>query len=160
MTIRPYRAADRNGIRDLIPPIQQAEFGIPITWEDQKDLHDIPAFYRNGAGEFWVAEMDGAIVGTIALVDIGGGAAALRKMFVHSDWRGGDRGVARALLDTLLAHAQATGLKTVLLGTTDKFLAAHRFYEKNGFTRIAPEDLPPEFPRMAVDSVFYRLALA
>ncbi|MGO7422080.1 GNAT family N-acetyltransferase, partial [Rhizobium ruizarguesonis] len=42
------------------------------------------------------------------------------------------------------------------LGTTDKFVAAHRFYEKNGFTEIAKSALPRTFPLMAVDSKFYR----
>ena len=38
-------------------------------------------------------------------------------------------------------------------------LAAQRFYEKNGFRRVAVEELPPGFPRMPVDQVFYRLDL-
>jgi RimJ/RimL family protein N-acetyltransferase len=44
----------------------------------------------------------------------------------------------------------------VLLGTTERFHAAHRFYERNGFKRIAVIDLPATFPRMAVDTRFYR----
>lgn len=157
--IRPYEPHDLDGIRALIPPIQRQEFDIPITWEDQSDLHDIPAFYRRGKGEFWVAEAEGMVVGTIALIDIGGGDAALRKMFVHRDWRGGARGVAASLLQTLLGHGKARHLHSIYLGTTDKFLAAHRFYEKHGFDRIAVQELPPNFPRMAVDTVFFRLAL-
>ena len=50
-------------------------------------------------------------------------------------------------------------LPEIYLGTTDKFLAAHRFYEKNGFKRIQPELLPTQFPKMKVDSRFYRLML-
>ena len=38
--------------------------------------------------------------------------------------------------------------------------AAHRFYEKQGFTLIDPAELPASFPRMAVDSRFYRRELA
>ena len=48
----------------------------------------------------------------------------------------------------------------MLLGTTDAFLAAHRFYEKHGFSRIDRDALPAAFPVMAVDTRFYRLALA
>jgi hypothetical protein len=47
----------------------------------------------------------------------------------------------------------------VLLGTTEKFLAARRFYEKNGFQRVAAEELPDDFPRMKPDTRFYRLDL-
>jgi hypothetical protein len=50
-------------------------------------------------------------------------------------------------------------VKDVYLGTTEKFLAAHRFYERNGFQQIAANELPPSFPRMALDSRFYHRAL-
>lgn len=156
--IRPFRPADMAGVAAVIVPIQQAEFGIPITYEEQPDLRTIPDFYQTGAGGFWVAEAgSGLIVGTIALKDIGGGVAALRKMFVAADHRGD--GTARRLLETLVAHARAAGLEAIVLGTTAKFLAAHRFYEKNGFAEIGEADLPAGFPRMAVDTKFYRLQL-
>jgi hypothetical protein len=38
--------------------------------------------------------------------------------------------------------------------------AAHRFYERNGFHHVALEALPPDFPRMPVDTVFYARELA
>ena len=149
---------------------------------------DITGFYRRGAGEFWVAEAArpapgeglgcdagcdadgdascdvGGVIGCIALLDIGGGQGALRKMFVHKQWRGAPRGgqgarVAAALLRTLLEHASARGLGEIVLGTTTRFLAAHRFYEQHGFTRVEKAWLPQSFPVMAVDSVFYRLGL-
>jgi N-acetylglutamate synthase-like GNAT family acetyltransferase len=56
----------------------------------------------------------------------------------------------------LVDHAEAQGIKDIFLGTTDKFLAAHRFYEKNGFAEVSKSELPPSFPLMAVDSKFYR----
>jgi len=158
-TIRPYEARDKDAIREVILPIQRGEFGVEITYEDQPDLADVPGFYGKGNGGFWVADVDGAVVGTIALVDIGGGEGALRKMFVKAEYRGRVHGIAQKLLDGLIAHARAKGMKTVLLGTVESYHAAHRFYEKNGFERIEVEDLPASFPRMAVDTRFYRLTL-
>ena len=157
MNIRivPYSDKFVTGVRDLIVPIQREEFGIAITYDDQPDLHDIPAFYRKGFGDFWIALHESAVVGSIALVDIGNGQGALRKMFVKSAYRGAGHGVARRLLDTLLEHARQTDVKDVYLGTTSKFLAAHRFYEKSGFDLVAETDLPKTFPRMAVDTRFY-----
>lgn len=153
-TVVPFEAAHADGLRGLILPIQREEFGVPITWEDQPDLHDVPAFYRRGCGDFWVALDGGRVVGSIALVDIGERRAALRKMFVAAAWRGA-AGVAGALLDTLIAHAGRHGVAEIWLGTTAKFLAAHRFYEKNGFTQVDEAGLPAAFPRMAVDTRFY-----
>lgn len=158
--IVPFAGGDTAGVRDLILGIQQGEFGFSITWEDQPDLHDIPGFYRLGAGEFWVAkDAGGRIVGMIGLRDIGGGLGALRKMFVAKEWRGGARSLALDLLETLLAHARAAGLGAVVLGTTEAFRAAHRFYEKSGFRRVDGATLPPSFPRMSGDTRFYRMDL-
>ncbi|MEC4590723.1 GNAT family N-acetyltransferase [Nitrospirillum amazonense] len=157
VVIRPYRPGDESGIADLIVPIQREEFDIPITYAEQPDLRDIPGFYQQGAGEFWVAVEGDRIVGTIALKDIGDGAAALRKMFVAASHRGVPHRLAARLLAVLLAHARDRALRAVYLGTTAKFLAAHRFYEKSGFSQITPDELPPSFPRMAVDTRFYFL---
>jgi N-acetylglutamate synthase-like GNAT family acetyltransferase len=99
------------------------------------------------------------VVGTVALLDIGNHQGALRKMFVHASYRGPGHGVSARLLETLLAWSRAQGVKDVYLGTTEKFLAAHRFYERNGFQLIAAKELPPSFPKMAVDSRFYRRTL-
>lgn len=159
LTIAPFAAADEDAVIDLIVPIQSIEFGVPITADDQPDLRTIPEFYQRDAGGFWVARDTDRIVGTIALKDFGGGHAALRKMFVAADRRGRDHGVGGHLLDALLRHARAAGLTTIILGTTEAFVAAHRFYEKNGFTAIAKQDLPPGFPLMPLDTRFYMLAL-
>lgn len=155
--IERFSAADQRGVIDVILPIQNQEFGIPISEQQQPDLHDIPQFYQRGTGDFWIARCDGKVVGTLGLKDIGNAQAALRKMFVSAPYRGRDYGVAALLLKGLLQHAQAEKVKDVFLGTTDKFLAAHRFYEKNGFQEIPVSALPEAFPLMAVDSKFYRL---
>lgn len=160
LAVRPFEARDMTDVFQLILPIQQTEFGIDITGEDQPDLSNIPSFYQSGTGGFWVAENMGAIVGTIGLKDIGGNQAALRKMFVSSEVRGRDHGVAAKLLETLVAHARLMGIADIYLGTTDAFLAAHRFYEKNGFGEIEKATLPDNFPVMSVDRKFYRLHLS
>ncbi|MFC5597599.1 GNAT family N-acetyltransferase [Deinococcus cellulosilyticus] len=158
MQIRPFQPEDTQGIVQLILPIQTEEFGIPITLEDQPDLLDIQNFYQQGQGNFWVAVQDGQVVGTISLLDIGNNQGALRKMFVHPDFRGKPFGTAQKLLEVLLSWAREKGMKEVLLGTTAKYLAAHRFYEKNGFVQMEAEDLPANFPRMQVDTRFYRIS--
>lgn len=160
LRIRRFAPADEQAVIDVILPIQREEFGIPITADDQPDLRAIPSFYQSGLGDFLVAEAEGRVVGTIGLKDIGSARGALRKMFVAAPYRGSRHGVAQALLTRLLDDAASRGVRDIFLGTTDKFLAAHRFYEKNGFARVEPETLPPEFPRMAVDTRFYRLSLS
>jgi N-acetylglutamate synthase-like GNAT family acetyltransferase len=159
ITITPFTSQHAAGVWDVILPIQQHEFDIPITAAEQPDLNDIPGFYQKGSGNFWVALDGQRVVGTIALLDIGDQQGALRKMFVQRDYRGAAHGTAKRLLDTLLAWSQAHDFRTVYLGTTEKFLAAHRFYEKNGFTEIASATLPAAFPTMKVDNKFYQYVL-
>jgi N-acetylglutamate synthase-like GNAT family acetyltransferase len=156
---RSWVATDQDAVIALIIAIQRDEFGVAITLDDQPDLAMVPTFYQSGHGDFWVAEQDGKIVGTIALKDIGNKQSALRKMFVAPHARGKAQGVAHALLVRLLAHARQQGVRDIYLGTTDAFVAAQRFYERNGFVSIAKTALPPAFPVMAVDTCFYHLQL-
>lgn len=158
--IENFTAGDEDGLFGLILPIQREEFAIAITDEQQPDLKEVQTFYQSGTGGFWVAKCENRIVGSIGLKDIGDREAALRKMFVAAEFRGRQHGVATALLDTLLKHAEEKGIKSIYLGTTDKFLAAHRFYEKHGFAEVGKTTLPPGFPVMAVDSKFYVKRLA
>lgn len=156
----PFSPEHAEGVFSVILPIQQDEFGIAITRAEQVDLADIPSFYRRGNGNFWVAHLEERVVGTIALLDLGDGVGALRKMFVSAPYRGQPHSAGQRLLDTLLLWAEAHRFRRIVLGTTVKFLAAHRFYEKNGFRAVGLSDLPPSFPRLAVDTVFYERILS
>ena len=159
LTVRPFQESDTDGIRNLILPIQNDEFSLPITWEEQPDLQIIGDYYCQGRGHFWVAEADGNIVGSIALVELEDDKSALRKMFVAAEYRGADLGVAANLLTTLVEHATTSGLKRIYLGTTSAFKAAHRFYEKHGFDLVDRESLPADFSFMKVDTRFYQMSL-
>ena len=159
LTIEPYTDIHKKEVADLILSIQNAEFGIPITLELQPDLNEIPNFYQTNNGNFWIAKIDDQIIGTISLLDIGNRQGALRKMFVRKDYRGKEFGVGQKLLTTLLEWSRHKGITEIFLGTTDKFIAAQRFYEKNGFKEIQKKELPETFPVMEVDIKFYRLSV-
>ncbi len=159
MRIESFSEDYQEQVIELILGIQTGEFGIPITAEKQPDLKDISGYYQTGAGNFWVAVDAGRVVGTVSLLDIGGRQASLRKMFVHKKYRGRKAKTAEKLLAGLMNWAEAKGIKEIFLGTTPMFLAAHRFYEKNGFAQIPKSDLPQAFPVMEVDTKFYRYTL-
>ncbi len=159
INIRAYHETYQEHVIALILAIQRAEFNIPITREDQPDLCSIPNFYQVNNGNFFVALYGERVVGTIGLLDIGLGYGALRKMFVKQEYRGKVCKTASLLLNQLLQWSNDRGFKKIYLGTTPQFLAAHRFYEKNGFQEIVMEELPSNFPIMKVDKKFYRLAL-
>jgi len=159
ITVKEYSSPYKEQVIAHILAIQRGEFNIAISREDQPDLDDIENFYQAGAGNFWLALVGGQIVGTVALIDIGNRQGALRKMFVSAAYRGAGHNTAGLLLNTLLSWAGEQGLREIYLGTTAKFIAAHRFYEKNAFAEIPKEDLPAAFPVMKVDSKFYKYSL-
>jgi N-acetylglutamate synthase-like GNAT family acetyltransferase len=157
--IVPHRNEYREQAASLIVGIQKEEFGIPISLAEQPDLLNVEEFYREGKGDFWIAVEGDRVIGTIALKDIGSGQGALRKMFVDRDRRGAGTGVAASLLNHLLVESKRRGFREVILGTTEAFQAAHRFYEKHRFRRIEASDLPSTFPRMVQDTRYYRRSL-
>jgi N-acetylglutamate synthase-like GNAT family acetyltransferase len=159
VSVAPYSQQYQSDVVDLILEIQRMEFGFDIRAEDQPDLLDVQNFYLSGAGGFWLALEQNVLVGTIALRDIGNRQGALRKMFVREAFRGREHSVAKTLLSALIKSAQASGLEEIYLGTTERFLAAHRFYEKHGFMQVAPDELPTSFPRMSLDTRFYLLVI-
>lgn len=144
---------------DLILNIQQKEFNVAITLDDQPDLLEINNFYYKSGGGFWGAFIDNELVGTIALVKFDKNAGAIRKMFVKKEYRGKELQIAQQLLMTLIAFSKENGINDLYLGTVSILEAALRFYERNHFVRIDKETLPNKFPLMSADNVFCHLTL-
>lgn len=155
-----YQEQYTSQLVELILGIQVGEYELSTSLEAQPDLLQIPAFYQVNNGNFWLALDDEKVVGTISLKIFSPTQGALRKMFVADGYRGKPHNIAQQLFECLRATAEQQKLASIYLGTTDKYLAAHRFYEKNGFKLIDKTQLPEEFPIVLVDNRFYRLDLA
>lgn len=159
ITIKPFESIFTEPLISLILDIQQNEFNLPIKREDQSDLEHIPEEFQQGNSNFWIAVDGDQLIGTIALTDLGQHKGALRKMFVHKDYRGATHGLAKKLLDTLITWAKEKQFSDLYLGTADALQAAHRFYEKNGFVSVPRNEVPDGKYIMAVDTKFYHLSL-
>ena len=155
VVIRPLNNEDASKAVKLILPIQQIEFNVLVTIDDQPDLLDIEAHYHRTGGCFWGAFRQGQLVGTIALIVTQDNNGVIRKMFVKKEYRGKEAGIAQRLLNTLIKYCEHNGVIDLYLGTVDALKAAQRFYERNGFISIAKNELPESFPLMAVDTLFY-----
>lgn len=118
---------------------------------------------RAGLAELLVArdEQD-RIVGSVALVldgDFGevtesDDEAAFRMLVVDPAAQG--RGVGELLVTECLARARAAGKRRMVLSTSTVMLAAHRLYERLGFTRLPERDWSPV---PGVDLIVYALEL-
>ena len=104
--VKEYSKEYQAQVVDLILHIQQKEYNVQITKEDQPDLFTIEEFYQTGNGNFWVAICDDKVVGTISLLDIGNHQVALRKMFVNKEYRGAKYKTASLLLEKAINWAK------------------------------------------------------
>ncbi len=80
------------------------------------------------------ARHDGALVGIGAIKTLEAGRAELKSMHTLESWRG--RGVARFLVESLIALARGRGCRTLLLetGAMDAFAPARALYLDCGFS--------------------------
>ena len=136
--------------------ILNEEYTMDLGLTELPDLVDVYETYcGSGLGNFWVALENGRVCGCIGILHLGRRDFELRRMYVEKVARG--RGLAQRLLDVLFDWSAANGVRSIYLETNGRWHAAHHLYEKNGFTPVAKEELPREFPIVRVATGFYRL---
>ena len=85
----------------------------------------------------WIAEIDGNIIGTIAIVGASEREAQLRWLIVHPDSRG--LGMGRALVEKAVDFCRDRGYKSIILWTVSALTAAKYLYESAGFVKTEEE---------------------
>ncbi|MDN4174676.1 GNAT family N-acetyltransferase [Nocardioides sp. SOB77] len=122
---------------------------VALLEEHLRDMHatspaesvhalDPTALDRPGTS-FWTArDPDGALLGCVALQDLGAGHVELKSMRTAPAAR--RRGVGAGLLDHVLATAAAAGHRRISLetGTQPYFLPARTLYLSRGFAECGP----------------------
>ena len=145
-------------IIQLILSIQNNEFDLNLTIDDQPELLDIKRSFTDKGGDFWVAlSADKKVIGTIALEILSQNIGILRKMFVLKEFRG--IGLAQKLMNKLLEHAKENKINRILLDTPGVAKQSHKFYEKNGFKKVNKAHIPEEYSFPNRDSVLYELKI-
>ena len=114
------RKATSKDIDEIISLVQEvrAEYNFPE--EDISDIKDLEIAYD----EFFVAEIEGKIVGSIAY-HIMDGFVLLRRFYVLKNHQG--KGIGRALLEKLPSE------KPIISITEIEFTRALKLYQKAGF---------------------------
>lgn len=96
---------------------------------------------------------------SICSIDIGHHAFELRDVFLAKEHRSTPNKYAAKLLDAVLKWSREHGVRTIYLGTTLSFRAAHKFYEKSGFREIRRDQMHSYCQPMDCDEKFYQLDL-
>jgi amino-acid N-acetyltransferase len=119
-SIRPAGAGDTNAIEALL-----VANALPVDG------------VREALGDFLVAEANGQVVGVVGM-EYAGDYGLLRSAVVDTDWRG--RGVARQLVERIIAEAESRGVRALYLLTT----TAEEYFPSFGFQKTTRESVPDE----------------
>jgi GNAT superfamily N-acetyltransferase/quercetin dioxygenase-like cupin family protein len=135
MRIVPYTAAHHQCFRDLNLAWLREHF--TVEPRDDRELGDPVAHILGPGGAIFMAEHEGRVIGTCALLRVrhaGEPEYELAKMAVAEDARG--QGAGRALADAAIAHARALGATRIALFTNTRLVPAVRLYERLGFATV------------------------
>ncbi len=146
-----YKTINQSEI-DLMMEAIAKEFEIPISKANTSTTD-------SNIDGCWIAKHNAEIVGTIGILKIDTNCAVLKKMFVKKNFRGKEFSVSKLLLRKVFDWCLTNNIDTVFLGTMAQFIAAHKFYEKNGFLRISKSELPSGFINNPIDDIFYKINL-
>ena len=137
--LRPLRIGDIGCIIRRQGILYAEEYGWDVTYEGLV-AEILSSFVKqfDPAGEnAWVAERDGAIVGSVFVVRESATIAKLRLLYVEPSARG--LGIGRHLVDSCIAFAREKGYRTLRLWTNDVLVSARRIYQAAGFRLVKEE---------------------
>lgn len=133
-SIRPAVDADGAGIARLIAAVFGEYEGCPFVIGEFPELAAPASHYEKRGGRLFVAEHDGAIVGSFAVSSPDGdGVFEINKVYLDRGQRGS--GLAQRLYALAMEEVLQRNGRALKLWTDSRFLSGHRFYEKLGFVR-------------------------
>jgi putative acetyltransferase len=133
--VRDARDADAEGLIALIGAVFAEYPGCVLDVDGEiPELRAIRTAFEGWGGRFWVAELEGRIVGSVGLVPAEGGRGAeLRKLYVARECR--RSGLGSALCERVEREARTRGARFVELWSDTRFEDAHRLYEGRAYRR-------------------------
>lgn len=148
--IRAYRAGDRDAVLALVRDVL-TEYGFEANVGGvERDLADVAAGYGGARAGFWIAELEGAIAGTVAVRPKVAATCELKRLYVAKTARG--RGLGRALYAHAEAFARGAGYERIWLDSSRRFVEARRLYERSGFVLL--EELDNDWCDNVYEKVF------
>ncbi|MDT7785789.1 MAG: hypothetical protein QOF58_4208 [Pseudonocardiales bacterium] len=148
LIIRPATEADLPAVGSVTVEAYRVDGYLDGTDDYAGTLADSAARFRDA--ELLVAvDESGTVLGSVTVVHPGTpyaeisqpGELEFRMLSVSAQARG--RGVGEALVRTVIDRARTAGIGRVVLSSSEKMVAAHRLYQRLGFTRLPERDWAP-----------------
>ncbi len=131
LNIRPVKNSDVPRVMKLIKTILESEFGKEASVYPQIDLYDLEVSYGGERDCFFVAEMNGQLVGTVGIKEEDEKVALLRRVFVDTKYRG--KGYGLRLLDKAVEFCKKKSYKKISFQGTSRMAMALALCRKRGF---------------------------
>ena len=137
--LRGHRPGDMGWVVQSHGSLYASEYGFDSSFEGlvAEIAAKFLASFDASRERCWIAEIDGAQVGSVFLVRHTDDVAKLRLLLVDPAGRG--QGLGRRLVAECLSFARQCGYRKITLWTQSILVAARKIYQDAGFVLVATE---------------------
>ena len=139
--IRKCQESDQRDVCELVVGIMAREFPKEAATFPTQDLEDISTSYGQLGEAFFVASINGKIVGTVGVKQEDKRTALLRRLFVDSRYR--REKIGSRLVERAVQFCREVGYEELIFKTTSTMNSAVQLCEKRGFIPKARLELGP-----------------
>lgn len=121
-------------LRDLLLEYQR-HIGVDLCFQSfEEEMAELPGSYAPPDGRLYIALIDGAVAGCIALRRHEAQTAEMKRLFVRPAFHG--QGLGKQLAEHIVQDARQIGYQRILLDTLPSMQAAQTMYERMGFADV------------------------
>ncbi len=130
LTVRSYAATDQRAVEQLYTQgLLAGQLAPNDTGADIENM--IEAYFTDEANHFWIAELDGQVVGMIGVARDEGRTGEIRRLRVDRRFQQSD--IAAKLLETAITHIKNHGYLKVVFDTRFERDEALDMFDRLGF---------------------------
>ena len=138
LVIRSYQPADQEAVSRLYDEgLLLGQLAPNDTGADVENIY--VAYFDEPHNHFWVAELDGEVVGMIGVAAEENRVAEVRRLRVEKNWQRSS--LASKLLETAIDHVKNHGFLKVVLDTHFERDAVLHSFERLGFQHTRTRNL-------------------